>query len=184
MAKRREIRNSTAEFHIFQIEGKEQGIEVYYKDKTVWCTQKAMGMLFDCFNRKPNYDPCLFSEQEMQGGVCIDNFDQKEDAYLEAIRIVCKLDDVSFIALGEEVEQQYRFAETYWIRSLPGYIMSHSQFEALREIIGIRHGYNNNYYSFQKPHVTFLTSFEKAKKRFEDELPKEEYKYVEWITSI
>ena len=48
MAKRKEIRNSTAEFLIFQIEGKEQGIEVYYKDKTVWCTQKAMGMLFDC----------------------------------------------------------------------------------------------------------------------------------------
>jgi hypothetical protein len=48
MTKRREIRNSTAEFLIFQIEGKEQGVEVYYKDKTVWCTQKAMGMLFDC----------------------------------------------------------------------------------------------------------------------------------------
>ena len=48
MAKRREIRNSTAEFLIFQIEGKEQGVEVYYKDKTIWCTQKAMGMLFDC----------------------------------------------------------------------------------------------------------------------------------------
>ena len=48
MAKRREIRNSTAEFLIFQIEGKEHGIEVYYKDKTVWCTQKAMGVLFDC----------------------------------------------------------------------------------------------------------------------------------------
>lgn len=48
MTKRREIRNSTAEFLIFQIEGKEQGVEVFYKDKTVWCTQKAMGMLFDC----------------------------------------------------------------------------------------------------------------------------------------
>ena len=48
MAKRREIRNSTAEFLIFQIEGKEQGVDVYYKDKTVWCTQKAMSMLFDC----------------------------------------------------------------------------------------------------------------------------------------
>ena len=48
MAIRREIRNSTAEFLIFQIEGKEQGVEVYYKDKTVWCTQKAMGMLFNC----------------------------------------------------------------------------------------------------------------------------------------
>ena len=48
MVTRKEIRNSTAEFLIFQIEGKEQGVEVYYKDKTVWCTQKAMGMLFDC----------------------------------------------------------------------------------------------------------------------------------------
>lgn len=48
MAQRREIRNSTAEFLIFQVEGKGQGVEVYYKDKTVWCTQKAMGLLFDC----------------------------------------------------------------------------------------------------------------------------------------
>ena len=48
MAERKAIRNSTAEFLIFQAEGKEQGIEVYYKDENVWCTQKAMGMLFDC----------------------------------------------------------------------------------------------------------------------------------------
>ena len=48
MAERYLIRNSTAEFLIFQIEGKEQGVEVYYKDNTIWCTQKAMGILFDC----------------------------------------------------------------------------------------------------------------------------------------
>ena len=48
MAKRREIRNSTAEFLIFQIENKEQGIEVFYKDKNLWCTQKVMATLFDC----------------------------------------------------------------------------------------------------------------------------------------
>ena len=47
MENRKEIRNSTAEFLIFQIEGKEQGVEVYYKDNTVWCTQKAMAILFD-----------------------------------------------------------------------------------------------------------------------------------------
>ena len=29
-------------------EGKEQGVEVYYKDESIWCTQKAMAMLFDC----------------------------------------------------------------------------------------------------------------------------------------
>ncbi len=48
MATRHEIRNSTAEFLIFQIEGESQGIEVYYKDENVWATQKAMATLFDC----------------------------------------------------------------------------------------------------------------------------------------
>ena len=47
MAKKREIRNSTAEFLIFQAENKEQGIEVMYADETIWCTQKAMAALFD-----------------------------------------------------------------------------------------------------------------------------------------
>ena len=41
------IRNSTAEFLIFQLENKEQGIEVMYASETIWCTQKAMAALFD-----------------------------------------------------------------------------------------------------------------------------------------
>ena len=48
MAEKYLIRNSTAEFLIFQIEGKEQGVEVYYKDENLWATQKAMSVLFDC----------------------------------------------------------------------------------------------------------------------------------------
>ena len=47
MAKKFEIRNSTAEFLIFQIEGKEDGVQIVYRDETVWCTQKAMARLFD-----------------------------------------------------------------------------------------------------------------------------------------
>ena len=47
MSKKYEIRNSTAEFLIFQIEGKENGVQVVYRDETVWCTQKAMAQLFD-----------------------------------------------------------------------------------------------------------------------------------------
>ena len=46
--KRKLIRNSTAEFLMFQLDNKEQGIEVYYKDETLWMTQKAMSVLFDC----------------------------------------------------------------------------------------------------------------------------------------
>lgn len=47
MAKKFEIRNSTAEFLIFQIEGKEDGVQVIYRDETIWCSQKAMAQLFD-----------------------------------------------------------------------------------------------------------------------------------------
>lgn len=40
MAKNIEVRNSTAEFLIFMAEGKEDGVQVVYKDETIWCTQK------------------------------------------------------------------------------------------------------------------------------------------------
>ena len=48
MAKKIEIRNSTAEFLTFIAEGKEDGIQVLYKGETIWATQKAMAELFDC----------------------------------------------------------------------------------------------------------------------------------------
>ena len=47
MAKNIEIRNSAAEFLIFMLEGKEDGIQVMYKGETIWATQKAMAQLFD-----------------------------------------------------------------------------------------------------------------------------------------
>ena len=47
MAKKFEIRNSTAEFLTFVATGKEDGIQVLYKDETVWATQKAIATLFD-----------------------------------------------------------------------------------------------------------------------------------------
>lgn len=46
MTKKFEMHNSTAEFLIFQIEGKEDGVQVLYRDETVWCSQKAMAELF------------------------------------------------------------------------------------------------------------------------------------------
>lgn len=41
------IRNSTVEFLTFILDGKEDGIQVLYKDETIWATQKAMAVLFD-----------------------------------------------------------------------------------------------------------------------------------------
>ena len=47
MVKKFEIRNSTVEFLFFQIEGKKDGVQVVYRDESIWCTQKAMAQLFD-----------------------------------------------------------------------------------------------------------------------------------------
>lgn len=41
------IRNSTAEFLIFQKQSHEDGIEVRYKDGTLWLTQRMIAELFD-----------------------------------------------------------------------------------------------------------------------------------------
>ena len=41
------IRNSTAEFLIFQAQSQANGVEVFYQNETLWLTQKAMGALFD-----------------------------------------------------------------------------------------------------------------------------------------
>lgn len=48
MEKNLTIRNSTAEFLIFQAHDKSQGVEVVYHDESIWATQKAMSVLFDC----------------------------------------------------------------------------------------------------------------------------------------
>lgn len=47
MNKKLAIRNSTVEFLIFQTEGKEDGVQVVYREENIWCTQKAMAQLFD-----------------------------------------------------------------------------------------------------------------------------------------
>lgn len=47
MGKKLQIHNSTAEFLIFQLESKEEGIEVLYQDETLWLTQDTIATLFD-----------------------------------------------------------------------------------------------------------------------------------------
>ena len=46
MSKQLQIRNSTAEFLIFQAEDKAQGVQVFYHDENIWATQKAMAELY------------------------------------------------------------------------------------------------------------------------------------------
>lgn len=41
------IRNSTAEFLIFQVQSQPNGVEVFYHNENLWLTQKAISVLFD-----------------------------------------------------------------------------------------------------------------------------------------
>lgn len=47
MGKNLMIRNSTAEFLIFQAQSQANGVEVMYADETIWCTQDAIAVLFE-----------------------------------------------------------------------------------------------------------------------------------------
>lgn len=78
MAKKFEIRNSTAEFLTFVAEGKEDGIQVVYQDETIWVTQQAMAELFDVKVPTINYHLSqVFKDGELQ-----------EDRTIRKIRIV------------------------------------------------------------------------------------------------
>ena len=48
MTQELQIRSSAAEYLIFQTQEQGNGIQVYYKNETVWLSQKAMATLFDC----------------------------------------------------------------------------------------------------------------------------------------
>lgn len=47
MSKLLRIRNSTAEFLIFQAEDKAEGVQVFYQDENIWATQEVIATLFD-----------------------------------------------------------------------------------------------------------------------------------------
>ena len=47
MEKNLTIRNSTAEFLIFQLENREDGVQLLYSDETLWLTQDAISLLFN-----------------------------------------------------------------------------------------------------------------------------------------
>ncbi|MBI4453555.1 virulence RhuM family protein [Candidatus Woesearchaeota archaeon] len=69
------IRNSTAEFLIFQAQSKEDSIEVKYADETVWLSQKMMAKLFDIEINTINYHlKEIFKSGEINPNSTIRNF--------------------------------------------------------------------------------------------------------------
>ena len=67
MAKIIEVRNSTAEFLTFVAANKEDGVQVVYKDETIWATQAAMGELFGVETKTIGFHlQNIFNEGELQ----------------------------------------------------------------------------------------------------------------------
>ena len=108
MAKKFEIRNSTAEFLIFQLDSKEDGVQVLYKDETIWATQKAIATLFDvgvpAVSKHLNN---IYNEGELFRGTTISKM---EIVQMEGIREVTR--QVDFYNLDAIISVGYRVNST------------------------------------------------------------------------
>ena len=137
MAKKREIRNSTAEFLIFQAENKEQGIEVMYADETIWCTQKAMAALFDVgVPAISKHLANVFETGELNEEATISKMETVQQEGCRAVKrsvVMYKLDAI--IAVGYRVNSiratQFRQWATSVLRqyAIRGYVLDKKRME-------------------------------------------------------
>ena len=137
MAKMFEIRNSTAEFLIFQIEGKEDGVQVVYRDESIWCTQKAMAQLFDVgVPAISKHLSNIFSEGELQPEATVSKM---EIVQLEGDREIKRQLDLynldAIISVGYRVNStratQFRQWCTFVLRqfAIRGYVIDKKRME-------------------------------------------------------
>lgn len=137
MAKKLEIRNSTAEFLTFIAEGKENGVQVAYRDETIWATQKAMAQLFDvgvpAINKHLNN---IYSEGELSQSSTISKMEivQKEGSR-EVTRQVDFYNLDAIISVGYRVNStratQFRQWCTFVLRqfAIRGYVIDKKRME-------------------------------------------------------
>ena len=137
MAERRIIRNSTAEFLIFQAEAKEQGIEVMYAEETIWCTQKAMAALFDVgVPAISKHLANVFDTGELKEEATISKMEtvqQEGNREVKRMVVMYKLDAI--IAVGYRVNSiratQFRQWATSVLReyAIRGYVLDRKRME-------------------------------------------------------
>ena len=140
MAKKFEIRNSTAEFLIFVAEGKEDGVQVVYKDENIWCTQKAMATLFDvgipAISKHLNH---IFSDEELDRNVVVSKMEITTQHGAIEGKTQTKATDFynldAIIAVGYRVNSrratQFRQWCTYVLRqyAIRGYVIDKKRME-------------------------------------------------------
>ena len=140
MAKKFEIRNSTAEFLIFVAEGKEDGVQVVYKDENIWCTQKAMATLFDvgipAISKHLNH---IFGDEELDRNVVVSKMEITTQHGAIEGKTQTKATDFynldAIIAVGYRVNSrratQFRQWCTYVLRqyAIRGYVIDKKRME-------------------------------------------------------
>ncbi|GAY30055.1 hypothetical protein IMSAGC014_01695 [Bacteroidaceae bacterium] len=134
MAKNIEIRNSTAEFLIFMLEGKEDGIQVMYKDETIWATQKAMAQLFDVgVPAISKHLKNIFESSELDGNSVISKMETTASDGKNYDTTFYNLDAI--ISVGYRVNSvratQFRQWCTFVLRqfAIRGYVLDHKRME-------------------------------------------------------
>lgn len=130
MAKIVEVRNSTAEFLTFVAANKEEGVQVVYKDETIWATQQAIATLFDK-NKSTisRHIANIYSEGELQPEATVAKF---ATVVNRGIRGEVE-DDLEYynldmiISVGYRTNSvratQFRQWATYILRQLPSVVM-------------------------------------------------------------
>ena len=134
MAKNIEIRNSAAEFLIFMLEGKEDGIQVMYKDETIWATQKAMAQLFDVgVPAISKHLKNIFESGELDGKSVISKMETTASDGKNYDTTFYNLDAI--ISVGYRVNSvratQFRQWCTFVLRqfAIRGYVLDHKRME-------------------------------------------------------
>ena len=134
MAKNIEIRNSTTEFLIFMLEGKEDGIQVMYKDETIWATQKAMAQLFDVgVPAISKHLKNIFESGELDGKSVISKMETTASDGKNYDTAFYNLDAI--ISVGYRVNSvratQFRQWCTFVLRqfAIRGYVLDHKRME-------------------------------------------------------
>lgn len=122
---------------IFQIEGKEDGVQVVYRDETIWCTQRAMAQLFDvgipAISKHLNN---IFSERELRQNPTVSKM---EIVQIEGNREIKRQMDFynldAIISVGYRVNStratQFRQWCTYVLRqfAIRGYVIDKKRME-------------------------------------------------------
>ena len=134
MTKNIEIRNSTAEFLIFMLEGKKDGIQVMYKDETIWATQKAIAQLFDIDRTvvSKHLKNIFESSELLQDSVCVKFAHTAEDGKTYNTQFY-NLDAI--ISVGYRVNSvratQFRQWCTFVLRqfAIRGYVLDRKRME-------------------------------------------------------